>query len=162
MTPCRPSVTAFALAVTLLSACAGSVDYIPGTKVPRGGDNEAIIARVEAYRLAVERRDAPAVLLMAARGYWDDAGTPGGEDDYGFAGLKKILSGRFQTVDDVRYSMRYVGLRRLGNRAFVDVLVDASFTLKDARGAEVRRDMRDQNQLVLEWNGESWMFLSGL
>ena len=34
--------------------------------------------------------------------------------------------------------------------------IDASFTVLDARGQEVRRDKRDQNQLVLEWDGEAF------
>ena len=38
----------------------------------------------------------------------------------------------------------------------------ASFSVKDSRGQEVRQDLRDQNQMVLEWNGEDWMFLSGM
>ena len=27
---------------------------------------------------------------------------------------------------------------------------------------DMRRDMRDQNQFVLEWSGEAWKFLSGM
>ena len=58
--------------------------------------------------------------------------------------------------------MRYMNIERHGSRAFVDVLIDASFSLKNARGEEVRSDMRDQNRFVLEWNGKKWMFLSGM
>jgi hypothetical protein len=148
--------------IALAPACGGSVEHIPGTRVPRSEANEAIIERLEAYRLAVERRDSSALLLMASRAYWDDAGTPAGGDDYGFNGLQRILAGRFQQVADVRYSLKYVGVKRQGKRAFVDVLVDASFSLKDPAGAVVRKDLRDQNQVVLEWSGEAWMFLSGM
>jgi hypothetical protein len=147
----------------LAPACGGSAEYIPGTaRVDRTSANEQLIARVEAYRLAVERKDSAALLLMASRAYWDDSGTPTGEDDYGFAGLQKILATRFQEVDQIRYTMKYVTIRHQGNRAFVEVMIDASFSLRDARGVEIRQDLRDQNQMVLEWDGESWMFLSGM
>lgn len=148
--------------LVLASACARGSEYIPGTRVARSSDNEAIIERVEAYRMAVERKDSGALALMASKRYWDDSGTPAGHDDYGWKGLKMILATRFKQVEQIRYAMKYVGIKRQGNRAFVDVLVDASFSLKDSRGQEVRQDMRDQNQMVLEWNGEAWMFLSGM
>jgi hypothetical protein len=101
-------------------------------------------------------------VLMASKHYWDDAGTPTGTDDYGYQGLQQILIGRFKKVKDIRYSMRYMGIRRRGERAYVDVLIDASFTLEDARGEDMREDMRDQNQFTLEWDGRNWLFLSGM
>ena len=145
-----------------LSGCAAEVHYIPGTRVASSSANQALIDRVEDYRMAVERKDATALVLMASKRYWEDAGTPSGSDDYGYQGLQDILTGRFQQVDAIRYSMKYMNIARKGDRAYIDVLIDASFTLKDARGQEVRADMRDQNQFVLEWDGKAWLFLSGM
>lgn len=159
-------MTSRALLIVVLAAlapaCAGSAEYIPGTRVTRSSANEALIERLENYRLAVERKDAAALLLMASKAYWDDAGTPQGEDDYGYAGLQKILAGRFQQVSDIRYSMKYMSIRHQGKRAYVDVLIDASYSIKDARGQDSREDLRDQNQMVLEWDGEAWKFVSGM
>lgn len=152
----------------LLAACGPRTHYIKGTKIQRSGENHSIINRVEEYRAAVEERDAAGILLMASREYWEDGGTPDSEDDYGFAGLKEVLSTRFKQADSIRYSMRYerirmqYGAEEETKRAFVDVLVDASFTIPDARGGLRRSDLRDQGQLVLEWDGEKWMFLSGM
>ena len=68
--------------------------------------------------------------------------------------------------------MKYVSIRRTcpaengepepGCRAFVEVLVDASFSVIDARGQERRTDKRDQNELVLEWSNDKWKFVSGM
>ena len=153
------------LALTLgiaLAGCAAEVEYIPGTRVGNSAENQALIDRIENYRMAVERKDASGLVLMASKRYWEDAGTPSGSDDYGYQGLQEILTGRFQQVDAIRYSMKYVNVSRKGDKAFVDVLIDASFTVKDARGQEMRADMRDQNQFVLEWDGKQWLFLSGM
>ncbi len=159
----RSVVVAFLSVLGLaLGACAASVEMIPGTKVPRSQENQQLIDRIEDYRMAVERKDAPALVLMASKRYWEDAGTPSGTDDYGYQGLQEILMGRFQKVKAIRYSMRYVDIERRGDRAYVDVLIDASFTVEDARGADTRADMRDQNQFILEWNGRNWLFLSGM
>ena len=145
-----------------LAGCAAKASYIPGTRVDSSAENQALIDRVEDYRMAVERKDATALVLMASKRYWEDAGTQSGSDDYGYQGLQEILTGRFQQVDAIRYSMKYLNVARRGDRAYVDVLIDASFTVKDARGQEMRADMRDQNQFVLEWDGKQWLFVSGM
>ena len=44
----------------------------------------------------------------------------------------------------------------------VDVLIDASFTIANVAGKPSRPDKRDQNQLLLEWDGRRWLFLSGM
>jgi hypothetical protein len=145
-----------------LAGCAAKASYIPGTRVDSSAENQALIDRVEDYRMAVERKDATALVLMASKRYWEDAGTQSGSDDYGYQGLQEILTGRFQQVDAIRYSMKYMNVARRGDRAYVDVLIDASFTVRDARGQEMRADMRDQNQFVLEWDGKQWLFVSGM
>jgi hypothetical protein len=162
------------IAVALLgTACASQSSTIPGSKIPDSQVNRDIIQAVEEYRTAVERRDAAALLLMASKNYWEDGGTPSGADDYGYEGLRELLQSRFEQVEDVRYSLKYLNVARRcrsdgdpstneGCRAYVDVLIDASFTVTDARGRKIRPDKRDQNQLVLEWSGEKWLFLSGM
>lgn len=161
------------LLAALAAGCAAKAQTISGTKIPDNSANRAIIDVVEEYRKAVEAREAATLLLLASPNYWEDGGTPTGSDDYGYEGLQAVLKQRFQQVKDIRYSLRYVNVERRckaggdpdtneGCRAYVDVLVDASFTLIDAKGQEKRPDMRDQNQLVLEWSGDKWLFLSGM
>ena len=156
------------VAASLVAGCAAKSQYIAGTEIRPTESNEALIERIEEYRTAVEGKDATTLLLMASREYWEDSGTPSGEDDYGFAGLKDVLSSRFQLADSIRYSMRYMRIRYMQETpqtpqlAFVDVLVDASFTIPDARGGVRRTDKRDQGQFVLEWTDDKWMFRSGM
>lgn len=159
----RPLVVAFALPLlgAFAAGCAGSKTYIANTSVVDTEDNRAILEVVEKYRLAVEARDATALMLMASKSYWEDGGTPTGADDYGYDGLKEVLAGRFQRADDIRYSMKYLKIVRKGDRATVNVVIDASYTIAGPAG-EQRMDKRDQNQLELEWDGERWLFLSGM
>ena len=159
---CRAFTLVVALALAAGAGCSARVEYIPGTRVPQSGENQGLIERVEDYRMAVERKDSAALMLMASKRYWDNAGTPAAEDDYGYQGLQEILSGRFQEVSGIRYSMKYMDIKRRGDRAYVDVLIDASYTLTNAFGEETRADLRDQNQFVLEWDGKQWLFLSGM
>jgi hypothetical protein len=159
------------LSVLLLAitACAAQVKYVPGTRVPYSEANDSVLKACEDYRLAVERADVDALMLMAHKQYWEDSGTPSGSDDYGYDGLRNVLLTRLPKASDIRYSMRYVNVRQScsgelhpGCRAAVDVLIDASFTITDALGKPKRPDKRDQNELVLEWDGHRWLFISGM
>ncbi len=155
-------------AIISAGACARQVTYVAGTRVPYSDMNKSALDTCEEYRLAVERGDADALMLMAHKQYWEDSGTPSGSDDYGVEGLRNVLLTRLQKASDIRYSMRYVGVHqqckslKVGCRAAVDVLVDASFTIANPIGRPIRPDKRDQNQLVLEWDGHRWLFLSGM
>ncbi len=150
------------LAVSALVIACGSSQpaTIAGTTIPDTPENQAIVDRVEEYRMAMERQDAQALVLMAAESYREQAQAVG--DDYGYDGLLDILRHRLRQVEDVRYSLDYKSIRHEGERAHVEVLIDASYTIEDARGEEVRRDMQDQNEFILEWSGERWMFVSGM
>lgn len=157
------------LAILAVAACAHPASYVPGTKIPYSDSNKSVLDACEEYRLAVERGDADALMLMAHKQYWEDSGTPSGSDDYGYDGLRNVLLTRLPKASDIRYSMRYVGVKQScggelkpGCRAAVEVLIDASFTITDALGKPKRPDKRDQNELVLEWDGRRWTFLSGM
>lgn len=160
------------VATATFAGCAGHVRNIPGTKIADDKVNRGIRDAVEAYRVAVERGDAEALYLMASDKYVEDGGTSVGSDDYTHEGLKDVLAGRFRMARDIRYAMRYVNIQRncaasegepeTGCMAKVDVLIDASFTISDARGQDKRVDKRDQNELILEWNGDKWQFISGM
>ncbi len=161
----------FAVLVALVSiaGCARNGSYVPGTRVPYSAPNKAVLDICEEYRLAVERGDADGLMLMAHKHYWEDSGTPSGSDDYGYEGLRNVLMSRLQAASDIRYSVRYMAVRQgckgelaAGCRASVDVMIDASFTVTDAAGQPKRPDKRDQNELILEWDGRRWLFLAGM
>lgn len=158
-----------ALLVVALVGCAAKVAYVPGTRIPYSDNNKGVLDAVEEYRLAVERGDADGLMLMAHKQYWEDSGTPTGSDDYGYEGLRNVLLTRLQKASDVRYSMRYMDVRQscskdlhAGCRAAVDVMIDASYTITDVLGKPKRPDKRDQNELVLEYDGHRWLFISGM
>jgi hypothetical protein len=163
----RLSLIAFAFAV-MVAGCGSKKVYISGTKVPYSQNNESALKAVEEYRLAVERADIDSLVLMAHPQYWEDSGTPSGSDDYGYEGLKNVLVNRLSKATDIRYTLRYMGVAQQckslqpGCRATVDVLIDASFTIPNVQGKPSRPDKRDQNQLLLEWNGKRWMFIQGM
>ncbi len=93
---------AYCFGLTLIAfaalGCGGSAATIKGTDVHDTDENRQLISSVERYRVAVERQDAPALVLIASPDYWEDGGTPTGDDDYVYAGLKSVMAGRFQVT----------------------------------------------------------------
>jgi hypothetical protein len=160
------------LLVALAAGCAHNHGQIHGTDIADDPENEKILEACELYRHAVEQQDTDALVLMAAPSYWEDRGTVESADDYGYDGLREVLAGRFQLASEVRYGLKYFKIRRAcphgdgdlerGCRAHVEVSIDASFTVNDATGQAVRHDMQEQNELVLEWDGSKWQFVSGM
>jgi hypothetical protein len=162
------AIASISLAASI-AGCAHQGAYVAGTKVPYSANNKSVLDACEEYRTAVERADADALMLLAHKQYWEDSGTPSGGDDYGYEGLRNVLMTRLAKATDIRFSMRYLAVKqscegelRAGCRAAVDVLIDASFTIPNAMGQPKRPDKRDQNQLVLEWDGRRWLFISGM
>ena len=60
--------------IATLAACAAKVSYVAGTRIPYSQNNKSVLDAVEEYRLAVERGDAEALMLMAHKQYWEDSG----------------------------------------------------------------------------------------
>jgi hypothetical protein len=170
-------------ATVTIAACGGNGSYVAGTKIPYSDANKSVLDACEEYRMAVERADSDALMLMAHPQYWEDSGTPSGGDDYGYEGLRQVLTTRLLQAKDIRYSVRYMAVSQQcqddlqnGCKAAVDVLIDASFTVMSAMGQPRRPDKRDQNQLVLQWTCGTpqaqggakdggpcrWLFLSGM
>ena len=148
--------------VSFAGACAGQAAVIYGTKVPDTAENRKLIDVCEQYRIAVEKKDTTTIMSLASKNYWEDGGTPTGADDYGFDGLRSVLDTRFARADGIRYTMKYMDIRRVGrNRAVVDVMIDATYSIATASGPR-RLDMRDQNEMILEFQGGRWQFLSGM
>jgi hypothetical protein len=157
------------LSLVVLGACAAPVRYVAGTRIPYSDNNKTVLDAAEQYRLAVERGDVDALMLMADHAYWEDSGTPTGADDYGFEGLRNVLLTRYRAATDIRYSIRYVAVHqacpkdlRPGCRAEVEILIDASYSIENALGKSTRLDKRDQNELVFDWDGHRWLILSGM
>jgi hypothetical protein len=123
-------VPALLASAPLISSCVTGT--IPNTDVPDTHENREVIDVAEHYRRAVEQRDVRALLSLAAPNYFEDGGTPQGDDDYGYDGLRRLLSVWNDEVREVRYEMRYrrVTFEHEGNRALVDFTYTGSFTLR--------------------------------
>jgi hypothetical protein len=179
-----------ALAAPLVASCGAQT--IPNTTVPDTRENHAVIDVAERYRRAVEAMDTRTLLAMASERYFEDAGTPQGDDDYGYEGLRRLLSIWAEEVRGVRYEIRYrsVSFEQGGTRALIDYTYTGSFTLRrpplqlpegvdvpqgamlnvdPVRGATPVNTDREvwfrrvaDNRLELEREGNEWRIVAGM
>jgi hypothetical protein len=130
----------FALLVPTASACKDT-PTIPGTEIPDTEENREILRVLERYRTAFVRRDAAGVLSTAHPTYYDTAGTDDPEDDIEYRDLGPMLRIRMTQIDSIRFTMDYLEVNVVDDRAVVKVWIDASFRLVpiiDAESGDIR------------------------
>jgi hypothetical protein len=150
----------FALLVTCAGGCA-TMNVIPGTKVSDTKANREILDICERYRHAMEERDATTLLALAHPNYYEDSGTPKGDDDYGYDGLKDVLSKRLAALKTLRYNIEYRKVAIEGHHAQVDIRYDASFQIATEMGDRWERKQNDK-RLELENDGKRWLIIAGM
>ena len=148
--------------VSALALVACSHNTIPNTEVEDTEENKKIVLFMEKYRLAVETRDVGALLAMAAREYYDDMGTPTGEDDVDFDELAKGLKRIHEDVSDTRYQIRYRSLTYTQrDHILVDLLYTGWFKVETPKGPEWRRRL-EPHRIVLARSSDGYKILSGM
>ena len=92
----------------LLSLSACSKDKIPNTDVEDSPEAREVISFVEQYRAAVTERNVAGLIKLTSKDYYDDMGTPSGEDDVDQVGLTERLKETFAgDLLSVHYDIRY-------------------------------------------------------
>jgi len=152
-----------ATVVAAVAAAAGCahVDYFPGTQIARTEQNRRIVETIEQYRQRLLERNVEGLLVLASDKYFEDSGTPRSDDDYGFEGLRAVLTNQLKRVKSMRYDIEYRTIKVRGNQAEVEVFLDGSFELAADAGDRYRR-VNDYHRFVLEENDDHWKFLSGM
>jgi hypothetical protein len=152
-----------AVALPVLAALGGCAhqDYFPGTTILRTDQNRKIIETIEDYRKRLIERNVEGLLVLASDRYFEDSGTPRSDDDYGYEGLKQVLTTKLQRVKSIRYEIEYRNIKVYGDRAEVEVFLDGSFELAAEYGDRYRR-VNDYHRFVLTEHEDRWKFLSGM
>jgi hypothetical protein len=149
-----------AMSLGFASGCA-TFAVIPGTKVIDTKLNREILEVCEKYRRAMEDKDAPTLLALAHPSYYEDSGTPTGNDDYGYSGLRDVLARRLGQLRTLRYNIEYRKIDVEGHHAKVDIRYDASYQLATEMGDRWERKQNDK-RLELENDGRRWLIIAGM
>lgn len=149
------------LAIALAPVACAHYSVIPGTRVIDTKTNREIIEVLERYRQALEEKDGASLLALAHPNYYEDSGTPKGDDDYGYEGLKEILARRLSALKTLRYNIEYRKVEVEGTRARADIRYDASYQIATEMGDRWERKQNDK-RIELENDGKRWLIIAGM
>jgi ketosteroid isomerase-like protein len=147
------------LALLALIAC--SPKRIPGTDIQDNRDTRAVVAAIDAYRQAAERRDANAVLALVSPKYFDDAGTPDPGDDVDYGQLRTRLTEDYGKITALRLDIGVKKIEVDGDRAAAYVFYDERYRIR-TRSGEVAKQANDIHRMHLVRENGNWRFVSGL
>jgi hypothetical protein len=148
------------LALTGAGACAHA-DYFPGTTIVRNDENIKIIETVETYRRRMLEHNVDGMMILASQRYFEDSGTPRSDDDYGYEGLKQVLTDKLKLVKSLRYQIEYRKITVNNDRAEVEVYLEGAFELAAEFGDRYRR-VNDYHKFFLEHESDQWKFVGGM
>lgn len=150
---------AAALLALLVGACAPRL--LPGTAIEDNSTTRPVYEVIRAYGDAMQRRDAAAVLALAAPDYYDTAGTPGPEDDLDRAGLERALAADLGKIDSLKLDLGVKKIEVRGAEAFAEIYYDGYFRVVTAGGAVPKRES-DLHRMQFKKVGKDWKIASGL
>lgn len=152
------------LCAPLLYALAGcEPTMIPNTHVEDTLANREIVDFVEQYRTAMEQRNTGALLALASQNYFDDMGTPNGQDDIDYDGLKAGLTRLREEVLGTRYQISYraVTFDENDQRVLVDMLYTGWFRVNTSDGPTWKRKL-EPHRIVLAREDGKLRIVSGM
>jgi len=149
------------LALALLGALAGCRRTIPDTDILDTADTRAVLAVIEQYRQAAERRDAAAVMALVSKAYFDDAGTPDPADDLDYGQLAKAVAADYGRLPSTRLRLSVKQIEVRGDRALAYLFYEAHYRITTPRG-EVPKQEQDVSRMTFAREGGVWRIISGL
>jgi hypothetical protein len=151
------AATAVALAA---SGCAAK--KIPGTEIDDNTDTRAVLDVINAYRVAVEHRDAQAVVELVDPSFRDDGGSANPEDDLDYRNLGAVLGSRLDKVKDLRLDLtvRRIEFDEEGLRARATYSYQLSFKMPDYTSRS--QTEADIKQMTLKRVEKGWKITSGI
>jgi hypothetical protein len=151
------------LAATLLALCACSKDTIPNTDVEDSPEARDVVQFVEKYRVAVVNRDVGKLLSLASKDYFDDMGTPQGDDDVDLEGLTERLKTSFgPDLLSVHYDIRYRDVVFLPTKVLVDYTYIGRFRINTVDGSKWERRLADNRMVLLKRSEGVYEIASGM
>lgn len=159
----RRNMTRVRLALLLLSLSACTRAVIPNTDVEDTPESREVVDFVEKYRKAVVARDVDRLMALCSRDYYDDMGTPQGDDDVDQEGLRERLAETFGSeLLAVHYDIKYRSVTFLPTKVLVDYTYIGRFRINGPDGPRWERRLADNRMVLAKLGDGSFQIMSGM
>lgn len=135
--------------------------YIPNTEILDTDFNRDVVNLCERYRHGVEDLNVGLLLTLASPRYFDNSGTPTGDDDVDKAGLEAVLDERLSPIEEIRFEIKYRDIFEQNNVIYVEYTYTMSFQYT-VDGETKWNNYTGDNRLELENAENSFLILSGM
>jgi hypothetical protein len=135
--------------------------YLPNTEIEDTDQNKEIVSFCERYRHAVEDLNVGLILSLTSPRYFDNSGTPTGDDDYDRRGLEEVLKARFRSVRSMRYEIKYRNLYERDGLFMIDYTYTMSFEY-EIGGKTKWANKTAENRLEIEKVEGGYLIVAGL
>jgi hypothetical protein len=138
-------------------------EKIPYTDVEDTAEAREVIDFVEKYRIAVTERSVPKLLALAHPDYFDDMGTPQGDDDVDLDGLTDRLTSTFnEDLMSVHYDIKYRDVVFLPTKILVDYTYIGRFRINTPDGSRWERRLADNRMVLVKAGENNFKIASGM
>ena len=135
--------------------------YIANTEILDTDFNRDVINFCERYRRGIEDMNVGLLLSLASPRYFDNSGTPSGDDDVDKAGLESVLNERFAPIESIRNEMIYRGIFEENSVIYIEYTYTMSFQYT-INGETKWNNHTGDNRLELERSEDGFLILSGM
>ena len=149
---------ALLLTAAFATACATP---IAGHQVNDNRLNREVVALMDAYRGAMEARDAERVLSLVADSYYEDHGNDDSSDDYGRDELAKKLAERFAKTSALHMRLEVKDVVETDDTILAHMKFTVRYRLDLPSGTRWERHS-DVNEVVLVRVGDQLKIKQGL
>jgi ketosteroid isomerase-like protein len=148
------------LSLTLVASCAAR--HIPGTEIDDNDDTRAILKVMEAYRAAVEARDAQGVMRLVSTSFKDDGGTSCPEDRVYYSDLEKRLPVELAKLDDVRLELSVRKIEIFSQTSTASAVYTYNLTFRMPRLNSKPQSESEIKQMWFKRDNGQWKISSGI
>lgn len=136
---------------------------IPGTELDDTTDTRAVIDVLQKYRVAVESKNADAIIKLTDPSFRDDGGSSSPDDDLDYGSLGARLGARLAKVSDLKLdvTIRRIEFDTEGTVARVTYSYQMSFRMPEYSSRT--QSENDLKQMLLKRVGDQeWKITSGI
>ncbi|HEY3451589.1 MAG TPA: hypothetical protein VGK67_34845 [Myxococcales bacterium] len=157
----RPALAPlFACLIALILGCAPKL--IPGTEIKDTSDTRAILDLVGTYKNNLEAKNVDGILKLVSKTFFENAGTPEGNDDYDYAGLEQKLRSWAGTTKAVRGAIEVKDIFVDVDKAVVRYFFDVSFQIPGPDDTMQWKRETDTKEMQLKREDGLWKITSGI
>jgi hypothetical protein len=136
------------LSIFMLAGCKPKL--LPSTNVPATRENKKIVAFLEQYKSAIEKRSVEAVMELVAKDFKDSVGSTGQPEDYlDFLKLKERLDALLPLIKDIRLSMFVQHIRKIEKDIYEVVFYFNKYILTDVPAGEKWISIKEVSRMIL-------------